>query len=67
MSSGVQSNSVTSKNWRVKKLRAGFQRVVLWMPPELDKGVSQYAFEKMVPKSVAVELILKEYFKDDKT
>jgi hypothetical protein len=45
-----------------KKHAMVFQRVIVWLPPDLAKSVDIEAFRRVMPRSVAVEHIVKEYF-----
>lgn len=62
MASGCKSNSDTSRNWRERKKLEGYMRIVLWVNPTLGPHLANYAFDEMVPPSVAVEMILKKFF-----
>jgi hypothetical protein len=64
MSTGVRASSLHSRNWREQKARDGFKRIIMWLPPELASKLEHYAFEEMVPNSVAVEKIVKKHFED---
>ena len=64
MTSGVQSSNQKMRRWTANKRTDGFQRITIWASPELDAQISHYAFNMMVPKSVAVEMIVKEYLKE---
>lgn len=65
MASGIASNAKTSRDWRSKKVKEGFKRIVLWLPPALLVPVNAYAEDKEVPLSVAVEMVVKDRFLGD--
>jgi hypothetical protein len=56
----------SARKWRDQKTHDGFQRVILWLPPDLSASVDHEAFKRMMPRSVAVEHILKDYFEPNK-
>ena len=65
MATGLRASSLHSKKWRQGKEKEGCKRVILWLPPDLSEKVIHYAFEEMVPNSVAVEHIVKKYFEGE--
>ena len=65
MATGLRASSMHSRNWRSKKDAEGFKRIILWLPPEVVPQLEHYAFEAMVPNSVAVEMIVKKYFEKE--
>lgn len=62
MASGMNSNSATAKRWRSRQRIDGKSRIVIWTDEEITQEISHIAFRLMVPKSVAVEHILRSYF-----
>jgi hypothetical protein len=61
-SESINARGNSARRWREQKTRDGFQRVIVWLPPDLAKSVDIEAFRRVMPRSVAVEHIVKEYF-----
>jgi hypothetical protein len=58
----AHSSPNSSKKWRGRMRIDGFKRFVLWLEPELSERILEIADRDVVPKSVAVEKIIKGYF-----
>jgi hypothetical protein len=62
MTESMNTRGNSARRWREQKTHDGFKRVIVWLPPDLAASVNIEAFRLMMPISVAVEHIVKEYF-----
>jgi hypothetical protein len=66
MTSGAVSNANKSRNWREKKVKAGYIRLTLWLDKNLGEDLSDYAGIEMVPRAVAAEMLIRKHFEEEK-
>jgi hypothetical protein len=58
---GGQAAHDHRQTYRKKMKREGSLQINMWLPPEIAYHVERKAFNEMIPKSVAVEYMLREF------